>query len=51
MKKILFAFGLILSMTACTGNSTKSVDCICDSTDTSLVDSVVVDSISIDTIQ
>lgn len=41
MKKLLFVFGLMLSMVACTGNKTTETVSVEDS----LADSVVVDSV------
>lgn len=46
MKKLVFLFGIMLSMIACSGNSTKSVD----SNDSTKVDSSLVDTITVDSI-
>lgn len=50
MKKILFVFGLMLTMIACGGNSTTTKSEVNDSTvvDTVVVDSTLIDTISID---
>lgn len=51
MKKLIFVFGLMLSMVACTGNKTVEVKAVADSVaDTVLVDSAVVDTIVADSI-
>ena len=44
MKKLVFLFGIMLSMIACSGNSTKSVDSN-DSTKIDSIDTVMVDSV------
>lgn len=46
MKKLVFLFGIMLSMIACSGNSAKSVD----SNDSTKVDSSLVDTITVDSI-
>ena len=46
MKKLVFLFGIMLSMIACSGNSTKTTN-VNDSTN---VDSSLIDTISIDSI-
>ena len=46
MKKLLFVFGLLLSIVACT-NSTRTVE-NSTSVDTTVVDSAMIDTISID---
>ena len=51
MKKLLVLFGLMATMVACTGNSTKSVEVTTDSDSIvvvdsdSIVDSVITDSV------
>lgn len=43
MKKIILMFGLMLSMVACTGNSTQNSNA--DLTDTIIVDTIQMDSL------
>ncbi len=51
MKKLVFLFGIMLSMIACSGNSVKNAE-TSDSTsvDTTLVDSALVDTTAVDSI-
>lgn len=51
MKKLIFVFGLMLSMVACSGNKTTEVQAVADSVaDTTLVDSATVDTVIVDSI-
>lgn len=53
MKKLVFVFGIMLTMLACTGNSTKVVgnagDSIAVDSDSIVVDSIA-DSLTVDSI-
>lgn len=52
MKKLVFIFGIMMCIIACTSNSTNNTQVSADSTtvDSANVDSVIVDSIIVDSI-
>lgn len=49
MKKLVFIFGIMLTMLACSGNSVKN-EAANDSITVDSIDSVVVDSMTVDSI-
>ena len=50
MKKILFVLGICLTMIACNGNQTATVSAVNDSNAVDSLDSILIDSTLVDTV-